>query len=78
MQKYAQHRKDPILPMENLFETLWKRIGCTYMSDIRHSPYRELAADLLKEMDLSAHTRQEVADLCQYLSIDPATLGVKK
>lgn len=58
----------------DLFEALWHRVGCTYMSDMTRSPYREQAIREAKEMELSAYGQRQIDDLCQYLSIDRAML----
>ena len=41
--------------MGDLFEAIWKELGCTYMSDISFSPYRERAIALAKGIPLSRY-----------------------
>ena len=36
----------------DIFETLKSMIGCLYISDLRFAPYKEIALELLDEMDV--------------------------
>ena len=34
----------------DIFETLKSMVGCMYISDLRFTPYKEIAIELLKEI----------------------------
>ena len=55
--------------MGDLFEAIWKELGCTYMSDISFSPYRERAIALAKSIPLSRYDDAQITELCRYLGI---------
>ncbi len=58
----------------DLFEVIWSKVGCQYMSDFKEEPYREQAIREAKRMDLSKYDDKQIADLCSYLSVDRTEL----
>lgn len=61
---------------KDLFEALKEAVGCMYISDLCYTPYREQAIRKAKRMELSAYGEPQIDDLCNYLSIDRATLDL--
>ena len=53
----------------DLFEVIWSKVGCMYMSDLKDELYREQAIREAKRMDLSKFDEKQIADLCSYLSV---------
>jgi len=59
---------------KDLFEELWSKVGCMYMSDLNTETYRDQAIREAKRMDLSAYEEKQIADLCNYLSVNRTEL----
>ena len=59
----------------DLFEVIWKKVGCEYMSDLTQEPYREQAIREAKNINLSAFKNEQVEDLCKYLSVSHSELA---
>ena len=55
--------------MENrdIFEELKKLIRCVYISDMRFSPWQELAREAIARMDLKEYTLFSLNDVAEYL-----------
>jgi hypothetical protein len=53
----------------DVFEKLWQRVGCTYMSDMAHgAAYNTLARNSVKTMELEEYSLASLQDLQQYLT----------
>jgi len=59
---------------KDLFEELWSKVGCMYMSDLNTETYRDQAIRAAKRMDLSAYEEKQIADLCNYLFVNRTEL----
>ena len=58
----------------DLFEVLWSKVGCMYMSDMNTETYRDQAIREAQRMDLSKFGDKQVDDLCNFLSVDRSEL----
>lgn len=59
---------------KDLFEELWSKVGCMYLSDLNTETYRDQAIREAKRMDLFQYEEKQIADLCNYLSVNRADL----
>ena len=59
---------------KDLFEELWSKVGCMYLSDLNTETYRDQAIREAKRMDLLQYEEKQIADLCNYLSVNRADL----
>lgn len=59
---------------KDLFEELWSKVGCMYLSDLNTDTYRAQAIREAKRMDLLQYEEKQIADLCNYLSVNRAEL----
>ena len=59
---------------KDLFEELWSKVGCMYLSDLNTETYRDQAIREAKRMDLLQYEEKQIADLCNYLSVNRAEL----
>jgi len=59
---------------KDLFEELWSKVGCMYLSDLNTDTYRTQAIREAKRMDLHQYEEKQIADLCNYLSVNRADL----
>lgn len=41
----------------DIFETLKSKVGCLYISDLRFGIYKEIALDLLKELNFESNQK---------------------
>ena len=51
----------------DLFEELRELVGCTYISDLRYSPWREQARMTIARMELSEYSLTALCDIAEYL-----------
>lgn len=61
----------------DLFEVLMQKVGCMYISDMARPPFRERAIIEAKQLSLSQYDRRQLLDLCHFLSISQAELGIE-
>lgn len=59
---------------KDLFEEIWSKVGCMYLSDLNTETYRDQAIREAKRMDLLQYEEKQIADLCNYLSVNRADL----
>lgn len=59
---------------KDLFEELWSKVGCMYLSNLNTETYRDQAIREAKRMDLLQYEEKQIADLCNYLSVNRAEL----
>lgn len=50
----------------DIFEFLKDKLGCMYISDIKFGAYKEMAIDLLQQMQVDS---KQKTDVCNYLGI---------
>ena len=50
----------------DIFEKLKAKLGCMYISDLRFSPYRDMAVELLGRINADS---KQMSDVCSYLGI---------
>lgn len=50
----------------DIFEKLKTQLGCMYISDLKFSPYKDMAVELLGEMNADS---KQMYDVCSYLGI---------
>lgn len=58
----------------DLFEVIWSKVGCMYLSDLATEEYRDQAIREARRIDLSKFEEKQIEDLCHYLSVDRAAL----
>lgn len=56
-----------MMQKEDLFEKLWKMVGCDFMSDMKFAPYNRVAKILLRDIKLTDYTLKELSDMTEYL-----------
>ena len=52
---------------KDLFETLWQKAGCEYMSDLKTEPYRSQIPMLLAALNIEDYPLSAYADLSGYI-----------
>ncbi len=53
--------------MLELLDTLRKTLGCTYLSDLRYTPFNQLARQEMQRLDLRMFSLTELSEVAQYL-----------
>ena len=51
----------------DLFETMHKRVGCQYISDMKSFPSNKIARSVIKGLDLNQFTLNELSDAARYI-----------
>lgn len=51
----------------DLFETMHKRVGCQYISDMKSFPYNKIARSVIKGLGLNQFTLNELSDAARYI-----------
>lgn len=53
--------------MLELLDTLRKILGCTYLSDLRYTPFNQLARQEMQRQDLQRFSLTELSEVARYL-----------
>ena len=76
--KKRLYEYDDPLESDDLFEHIRRKIGCTYISDMRFGKNKNLACIAMTMIDLSGYSIEALEDMAEYLFVRKPAFDTRK